>query len=100
MQTWLALSARKKWSSSARRSSSLADDATTTILRRVSLSRAILNANADPGECDQRTVGVIPSKADSAAGDDDTGEVDESKTLFYRKLVVDLSPLPREISHR
>lgn len=45
-------------------------------------------------------MGVIPSKADSAADDDDTGEVDESKTLFYRKLVVDLSPLPREISHR
>ena len=100
MQTWLALSARKKWSSSARRSSSLADDATTTILRRVSLSRAILNANADPGEWDQRTVGVILSKADGTADDDGTGEVDESKTLFYRKLVVDLSPLPRVISHR
>mgnify|MGYP001808371549 FL=1 len=45
-------------------------------------------------------MGVILSKADGTADDDGTGEVDESKTLFYRKLVVDLSPLPREISHR
>ena len=45
-------------------------------------------------------MGVFSSEADSTADDDGTGEVDESKTLFYRKLVVDLSPLPREISHR
>lgn len=45
-------------------------------------------------------MGVILSKTDGTAADDGTGEVDEIKTLFYRKLVVDLSPLPREISHR
>ena len=45
-------------------------------------------------------MGVILSEADGTADDDGTGEIDESKTVFYRKLVVDLSPLPREISHR
>ena len=40
-------------------------------------------------------------RAGLGSGDDDgTGEVDESKTLFYRKLVADLSQLPRKISHR
>ena len=45
-------------------------------------------------------MGVILSKADGTADADGTGEVDESKPLVYRKLVVDLSPLPRVISHR
>ena len=45
-------------------------------------------------------MGVVSSEADSRADDDGTGEVDESKTLFYRKLADDLSPPLREISHR
>ena len=44
-------------------------------------------------------MGVFSSEADSTADDDGTGEVDESKTLFYRKLVDDPSPPPRGIRH-